>query len=63
MTATTREREPRPPSFQHVLAVALELGIVAVLAAHHAWEGLVLAAGYAYFSATWAAVIRRKDDD
>jgi hypothetical protein len=48
-TETLTRKPPPPPKPSHVLAVALELGIVAVLAAHKAWIGLALAACYAWF--------------
>lgn len=61
--ALTKDSKPKPPNLQHVLAVALELAIVAVLAAHKAWEGLALAAAYAWFSATWNALVSWGKDD
>lgn len=51
-----RDREPRGPRWGHALAIALELSIVAVLAAEHSWLGLVLCALYFYFSATCAGL-------
>lgn len=57
--ADTRKLEPKPPSLTHILAVVLELSIVAELAALHSVRGLVLCVLYAWFSATWAAVSGR----
>lgn len=45
---------PKPPTFSHWLAATLELGIVSVLIYHRSLAGLVLVAGYAWFSASWA---------
>lgn len=54
---------PRGPRIGMLVAIALELAIIAVLAGHRAWEGLVLAAAYAWFSATFAALFRQYNDD
>jgi len=63
MNEQVHSRAPKPPRFSHLLAVALELGIVAVLIGHRAWEGLLLAAVYSWFSATWAMLFKRSDDE
>ena len=50
-----RPKEPRPPPrVGHLLAVLLELSMVAVFAAEHSITGLCLALAYSWFSATWA---------
>lgn len=56
MTADVQDRlhEPKPPRIGGYIAVLLEISIVAVLAAEHSVIGLLLCAGYAWFSATWA---------
>jgi hypothetical protein len=46
-----------------MLAVSLELSMVAVCITHHAWIGLVFAAAYAWFSATWAALFSRESEE
>lgn len=63
MTDTTRDRvePPKPPSYRHLLAVALELSIVATFAAEKSYVGLSLCIAYAWFSATWAAFVGTKD--
>jgi len=48
-----KPRAPRPrPGL--LIAVALEIGMVSTFAAEHSVTGLLLAAAYCWFSATWA---------
>jgi hypothetical protein len=61
MNGAVTRPPPRGLKISHVIAIALELAIVAVLAGHRVWEGLVLVAAYAWFSATWAALFNRDD--
>lgn len=46
------------PTWPHMIAVVLELGIVSRLLAHGDAAGLVLCIGYAWWSATLAMVQR-----
>lgn len=46
--------DPEPPDFGMLIAVLLELSIVATFVANRSVLGLVLCAGYVWFSATWA---------
>lgn len=57
------ERPPPKPRWEMMLAVSLELSMVAVFITHHAWIGLVFAAAYAWFSATWAALFSRESEE
>jgi hypothetical protein len=55
MTAlATLLRKTKPPRVGPVVAVALELGILGVFAVDRSVVGLLLCAGYAWFSATWS---------
>jgi len=56
--AGDRPRTPKPPRLSHIVAVILELSIVATLTAHHSYVGLGLCGAYAWFSATWALFAR-----
>lgn len=51
-------RGPDPPSASFVLAVVLELCMVATFIANKSVTGLILAGCYAYYSATWALINR-----
>jgi hypothetical protein len=53
MEAAARKPPPSPRPGMFV-AVALELGLVMVLAYEHSVVGLLLCAAYSWFSATWA---------
>jgi hypothetical protein len=52
--AAGRDDPKRPPRLGPYVAVVLEISMVGVFAYHHSVAGLLLAAGYAWFSATWA---------
>lgn len=54
VTDDALRKTPEPPRLSHVVAVVLELAIVATLAAHHSVVGLVLCVCYLWFSATLA---------
>ena len=56
--AEERPEPPKPPRLGHIIAVLLELSIVATFTVHHSVVGLLLCAGYAWFSATWALFTR-----
>jgi hypothetical protein len=58
--AEDRPQSPKPPRLSHLIAVILELCIVATLVAHRSVMGLLLCAGYAWFSATWALFRREQ---
>lgn len=57
--AADRPETPKPPHLGLVVAVMLELAMVADFAAHRSWFGLLLCAAYAWFSATWHALSRK----
>jgi hypothetical protein len=48
------EPTPTPPGLGHIIAVILELSIVATFIVHRSAVGLLLCVAYAYFSATRA---------
>lgn len=48
------EPTPEPPSIGHIIAVILELSIVATFIVHRSAIGLILCVAYLYFSATRA---------
>lgn len=52
--ALDKTRTPEPPRLSAIVAALLELSMVAVFAYHRSVLGLVLALGYAWFSATWS---------
>lgn len=55
LTLDRPDPDPKPPPRpSHILAVCLEIGMVATFVAHHSVVGLVLCVAYAWFSATWA---------
>lgn len=56
-----RPKAPKPPSLPHLLACAIEAGIVAAFIAHGSIVGCLLCASYAWFSATWALAFRNED--
>jgi hypothetical protein len=45
---------PKGPKFPHVVAVVLELSMLATFIANRSIVGILLAFAYAWFSATWA---------
>jgi hypothetical protein len=47
--------DPKGPSWSHLLAVALEVAILAELVRQHSIVGVMLCVAYAWYSATWAA--------
>ena len=52
----TVERKPKTPNTLRMIAVFLELSMVATFIGYHAWIGLAFAFAYAWFSATWDAL-------
>jgi hypothetical protein len=50
--------KPKPPRLSHLLACAIEAGVVATFIAHRSIVGLLLCVGYAWFSATCALAFR-----
>lgn len=56
LTADARDKpdNPEPPRLGMVVAVCLELSIVATLTVHHSIVGLLLCVAYSRFSASWA---------
>lgn len=58
--AKDRPRATKPPSWAHLGAVALELGIVGSVIRSHSWVGLLLCCLYAWYSATWALLFREE---
>lgn len=59
--AEDRPDAPKPPSGSHLIAVLLEISMVNVFIAHRSILGLALAAAYAWFSATWALLLRKEE--
>lgn len=51
----------KPPRLSHLLAVLLELAMVAVFMYERSWVGLLVAALYSWYSATWALVVGTRD--
>ncbi len=49
-----RPNTPEPPGLGMIVAVCLELCIVATFTVNHSIAGLLLCAAYAWFSATWS---------
>lgn len=54
MTDDARKNTPEPPRLGMLVAVLLELCIVATFCANRSIVGVVLCVGYAWFSASWA---------
>jgi hypothetical protein len=52
--AEDRPKTPKPPRLGLIVAVMLEISVVATFTVHHSVVGLLLCAAYAWFSATWA---------
>jgi hypothetical protein len=66
MNEAVRERDPEPPRIGLVVAVVLELAMLATFAFERSWPGLLLWVGYLYFSATWCVLMghfEEADDD
>lgn len=65
MTELARDKPdaPKPPRIGILVAAALELAMVTTFALEHSAVGLLLAASYAYFSATWALLLGAYFDD
>jgi hypothetical protein len=59
----TRPRKPfKPPRVSHVIAVLIELTLLADILAHRDGLGMGLCLGYAWFSATWALLTPPPDE-
>lgn len=58
MTTEVLERNPRPPKIDVAawVALSLEMGMFGTFIYEKSVLGLVLFAGYLYFSATWAVI-------
>ena len=59
MTTLAQKRQPPPPlTLHHLLAVVLELLMLASFVQGRSVAGIILWVAYLWFSATWAAFAR-----